>query len=207
MPSLLALGSHCTVPPVGDPPGSVHLSSTERSRVIGEFARILIFVQWVKKMDEKREKELIDHYVDRILELEEDIELVESKISGKGRSALLRVYIYKSTGVTVDDCIRINKRLSRELEYDTDLQEAFTIEVSSPGLDRKLQTRRDFERVVGEVLRLEVSDADDRRRTIRGLLTEVGDDTLLLDPPPDGGGESFRVKLAKVHEGKVEVLL
>ena len=99
------------------------------------------------KLDE--EKKQLDTCIERVLELESDIELVESTLSGKGRSALLRVFIHKPGGVTIDDCARISRRISRELEYDEELQEAYTIEVSSPGLDRKLHTRRDFERVQG----------------------------------------------------------
>ncbi len=166
-------------------------------------------------MELNEEKKRLDRCIERVLELEVDIELVESTVSGKGGAAFLRVFIHKPGGVTVDDCVRINRRLSRELEYDEELQGAYAVEVSSPGLDRKLHTRRDFERVVGEVLQLDVVDEEGKVRTVRGMLTQVDEETLLMEPAPENSGkggrrresEPFRVPLSTVREGKIEVIL
>ena len=152
--------------------------------------------------------------IDRVLELEEDVELVETDLSGSSKSGLLRVYIYTPTGVTVEDCTRVSRRLSREIEHEEELQGSLSIEVSSPGLNRKLRTRRDFVMAIGEVLNLKIEENEGSRAVI-GRLTEVGEDSLLLDPPPAGSGskkkknetEPQRIHLSSVLEGSIEVLM
>ena len=163
-------------------------------------------------MDVNRKQTLVEGCIGRVLEFEDKLELVEATVSGKGGSSLLRVYIYKPSGVTIEDCARVSRRLSRELEHEPGLDEYFNIEVSSPGLDRRLQTRRDFERAVGEVLHLKVKDKQGMR-SVRGRLTEVEEETLLLDLPPEkaGGsktkvsGDPTRVHISSIREGSIEV--
>ena len=157
---------------------------------------------------------LIRDCIDRVLELEEDVELFQTDLSGSSKSGLLRVYIYKATGVTVEDCTRVSRRLSREIEHEEELQGLLSIEVSSPGLGRKLQTRHDFEMVIGEVLKLKI-EKNAGSRSVLGRLTEVGEDSLLLDPIPAGSGskkkkneaEPQRIPLSTVMEGSIEVLM
>ena len=158
---------------------------------------------------------LIRECIDRVLELEEDVELVETDLSGSSKSGLLRVYIYTHTGVTVEDCTRVSRRLSREIEHEEELQGSLSIEVSSPGLDRKLRTRRDFMMAIGEVLNLKIEE-NEGSRAVLGRLTEVGEDSLLLDPPPAGSGskkkkkketEPQRIPLSSILEGSIEVLM
>ncbi len=167
-------------------------------------------------MDVERQQMIIEECVNRVLEPEEDLELVEVALSGRGRTAILRVYIYKPSGVTIEDCVRVNRKLSRELEYKPELESNFSIEVSSPGLDRRLLTRRDYERAVGEILCLMVVGGEGKVRTMRGRLTEVEKETLLLDPPPtkrsgkgkrNPAGDPIRVPLKAIREGKIEIIL
>jgi len=167
-------------------------------------------------VDVDRQQMFIKECVNRVLEPEEDLELVEVAVSGKGRNAILRVYIYKPSGVTIEDCVRVNRRLSRELEYEPELESHFSIEVSSPGLDRRLHTRRDYERAVGEMLCLMVAGGEGEARTVRGRLTEVEEETLLLDPPStkrsgkgkrNPAGDPIRVPLEAIREGKIEIIL
>ena len=163
-------------------------------------------------IDEQRQS-LVESCVALTLELEDEIELVETKVTGRAGSPLVRLVIYAPGGITVDDCARVHRRLSRELEAVDELQKTFSIEVSSPGLDRRLQTRRDFEMAVGEVLRIRVRQ-DDGEETVTGLLTEVNEETLLLDSSPrkgrggdQGQDRPRRVPLGDVVDGRIEVLL
>jgi len=162
-------------------------------------------------VEESKQKTIVEGYVQQVLELEGEVELVESVFSGRNT---VKVFIYRPDGVTIEDCVRINRRLARELEHDEDLPVSLSIEVSSPGLDRRLHSRRDFERVIGEHIRLEVTEEDGTKRTIKGLLTDVTEDDLLFDPleekkrkgGSDGEKGPFRVALARVHEGRIEVV-
>jgi ribosome maturation factor RimP len=156
------------------------------------------------------DQEHIVRCLDRALESEPDVELVEYTVS-RARRPLLRVFLYKPTGITVDDCARINRRLSRELEAEEQLSGRFTVEVSSPGLDRKLVTRRDFERAVGEVVRVRYRHQGSEQEAT-GLLTEVEAGALLLEPPRrgrsgEGAGEPFRVPLEGIMQGTIVVEL
>jgi len=160
-------------------------------------------------------KARIEEHIARALELEDDIEVVETVLPGSSAGGRIAIYIYRPEGVRVEDCARINRRLSRDFEHDPELLGRFSIEVSSPGLDRPLTTRRDFERSVGELLSLEIRGEDEHKtETRRGILTDVRDDHLLLDPPPEGGGgrsdepgKPFRIPLETVREGTIEVVL
>ncbi len=160
-------------------------------------------------------RDRIDGYIRDALADESGLELVETVMSGGSSGGRIRVCIYRPEGVSVEDCARVNRRLRRDLEHDLELNGKFALEVSSPGLDRTLTTRRDFERTVGELMRLEIVHEDGTTRTVRGILTEVGEDDLLLDPPPQKAGpgrkavpgEPFRIPLETVREGTIEIVL
>jgi len=157
----------------------------------------------------------IEAHIANALALEDDIEVVETILPAKAAGGRIAIYIYRTDGVRVEDCARINRRLSRDFEHDPELAGRFAIEVSSPGLDRKLTTRRDFERAVGELLRLVIAGEEEDTTIRHGILTDVGDDYLLLDPSPeDGHGkgagvsrEPFRIPLETVREGTIEIVL
>ena len=78
-------------------------------------------------------------------------ELVDSELAGRGRNAVLRVYIDGPHGVTVDDCAEVSRQLSAILDVEDPFPERYVLEVSSPGLDRPLVRREDFERFVGVI--------------------------------------------------------
>jgi ribosome maturation factor RimP len=97
------------------------------------------------------------------------------------------------------------------LEGEEALAYRYSVEVSSPGLDRKLVTRRDFERSVGEVIRVRYRHQGTEQET-SGRLTEVEEGALLLEPPrrgPSGekAGEPFRVPLEEIVQGTIVIEL
>jgi ribosome maturation factor RimP len=98
-------------------------------------------------------------------------ELVDVKASGSGR--LLRLFIDKPGGVNLDDCAAVSRQVSRVLEVEGVDYER--LEVSSPGLDRRLSKAGDFERFAGSraELRMRTPDAGGRRRFV-GVLRGVG---------------------------------
>ena len=104
-------------------------------------------------------------------------ELVGWERSSKGR--LLRIFIDKPGGVNVDDCANTSRHLSRllaveGLNYDR-------LEVSSPGLDRILQSERDFMRFSGEKAHIRLRVAMNGQRNFTGVLRKVGDGHLELE--------------------------
>ena len=97
-----------------------------------------------------------------------------------GRRGLLRLYIDRQGGVTVDDCQRVSEQIGAFLDVEDPLPGSYVLEVSSPGFDRRLRTLAHFERFSGENAKVELRDALDGRRRFTGKLVGVeGSDVLL----------------------------
>jgi ribosome maturation factor RimP len=110
------------------------------------------------------------------------IEIAEIQVRGAGKSRLLRIYIDKPGGVTHGDCETISQRMSQLLdEQDIMPDESYTLEVSSLGLERKLSSQRDFERVVGQRISLTVRQASEGKEHFEGKLLSVGDGKLQIE--------------------------
>jgi ribosome maturation factor RimP len=97
-----------------------------------------------------------------------------------GRRGLLRLYIDRPEGITVDDCQRVSEQVGALLDVEDPLPGSYVLEVSSPGFDRRLRTLAHFERFNGEPAKVELKDARDGRRNLMGKLAGVeGGDVLL----------------------------
>ncbi len=106
-------------------------------------------------------------------------ELVDWESSPKGR--LVRVFIDKEGGVDVEDCARVSHHLTRlfaveNIDYDR-------LEVSSPGLDRRLSRAEDFSRFAGEEAELRLHNPVDNARRIKGVLRGCEEGAVLLETP------------------------
>jgi ribosome maturation factor RimP len=130
------------------------------------------------------------------------VEIVEVQLRGAGKSRLLRVYIDKPGGVTHGDCELISERLGKLLdEQDAIPGESYTLEVSSPGVDRKLTRPRDFERVVGQKIRVAVRDAVEGYTRFEGKLTGFAEETLEVELAPE---HRVRVPLEQVQKANLK---
>jgi ribosome maturation factor RimP len=98
-----------------------------------------------------------------------------------GRRGLLRLYIDRQGGVTVDDCQRVSEQIGALLDVEDPLPGSYVLEVSSPGFDRRLRTLAHFERFSGENAKVELRDArhDGRRRFTGRIVRVEGSDVLL----------------------------
>ncbi len=101
-------------------------------------------------------------------------------------SALLRVYIDKVSGVTVDDCSKVSYQLSGVLDVENPIDVPYTLEVSSPGLERPLLTAAHFERYVGERVKVRLDRPLDGRRNFVGTVARVHDNTVDLNVEDEG---------------------
>ena len=111
---------------------------------------------------------------------ENAFELVDVEYVKEGGGYILRLYVDKEGGITIDDCETVSRYVSDRLDEDDFIEEAYTLEVSSPGLDRPLKKDRDFERHLGE------------RVTVR----------LFAPIPPDQLPEALRQSLEAQHAGR-----
>lgn len=103
----------------------------------------------------------------------EGIEIVEVELKGTGRNHLLRIYIDKPQGVTHSDCEVVSQKVGDLLDAEDTIPGHYTLEVSSPGVERKLKKPADFERFEGHKVRVvmrESENAERKSRLVEGTL-------------------------------------
>jgi len=127
-------------------------------------------------------KDKIESLAKEVLE-KAGLELIEFKISGQKNDLLIQITADKpSGGISIGECAIINKSLVAAIEQENFLPpEVFSLELSSPGLDRPLVTRRDFMRVKNQELHFWLSEPVAGKREAQGVLIEVGESTLSID--------------------------
>lgn len=107
---------------------------------------------------------------------QQGVEIVDAELLGGGIHRVLRVYIDKSEGVTLDDCEKLSHALDEVLEAENVLDGAYTLEVSSPGVDRKLKKAKDFERVVGQKVKVALKQPIEGSKRVEGVLAAFSND-------------------------------
>ena len=129
-------------------------------------------------------------------------EIVDVEYVPAGGRWTIRVYLDRPGGITLDDCSRFSRRLGDLLEMNQTLPHAYVIEVSSPGIERRLKTSEHFRRFVGRRARIETHEAWEGRRHVEGSIAAATESevTLALD---EGG--SWTVPLAGVRSARLVV--
>lgn len=108
-------------------------------------------------------------------------EFVGCEQVGEGRRALLRLYIDRENGITLDDCTRVSYQVSAVLDVEDPIPGRYTLEVSSPGLDRPLFELAHYQKFIGNRVRVRVCAPIHNRRKFDGILVRVdGNDIHLL---------------------------
>lgn len=97
-----------------------------------------------------------------------------------GKRAQLKVYIEKEAGVDVDDCARVSRQISAVMDVEDPIEAQYTLEVSSPGLDRRLFTLPQFEAFEGEQVRISLKSPYEGRRRFKGQLCGIEDDEVVV---------------------------
>lgn len=123
-----------------------------------------------------------------------DVEYVK-----EGSNWYLRAYIDKPGGIMVDDCEIVSRELSDILDEQDFIDDAYILEVSSPGLGRPLKKEKDFARSIGEEIEIRTYRAIDRQKEFIGVLTAFDKDTITIEYE-DGETQSFdRANIALVR--------
>ena len=108
-------------------------------------------------------------------------QLWELEFMPRSGGGLLRLYIDSPDGISLDDCERVSRVVSEALDAADPIPGHYTLEVSSPGLDRVLRTREHFERFAGERVRLEMMQPIEGRKRFAGRLLCVGESDITLE--------------------------
>jgi len=140
------------------------------------------------------------------------VEVVEVEMWGGGKSRTLRITIDKPEGVTHEDCATVSREVSAILDVEDAVSGAsYTLEVSSPGLDRKLLKAEDYQRFTGSRVKLMTREPINGNRHFEGRLQSFQDDRLVLEvtsgkkpkPGHPQPGKIVEIDLANVEKANV----
>ena len=117
--------------------------------------------------------------------LEDDIERLGCKVwglelFGRRSNQTLRIFIDKNEGISVEDCEKISKHVSKVLDTENDFSQNYMLEVSSPGLDRKFFYNEQYKDYINESLKVTFFDSQNKK-TIKGRLEEADETSIKLE--------------------------
>jgi len=109
------------------------------------------------------------------------VEIYDVEYVKEGADYYLRAYIDKPEGVNINDCETVSRALSDALDKEDFIEEAYILEVSSPGLGRPLKKEKDFARSLGEEVEVRTYRAIDRQKEFIGILKDYDKDTVTIE--------------------------
>jgi len=140
----------------------------------------------------------IERAVQGVLD-QEAVELVDLQYVHEGGRWVLRFFIDKAGGVTLDDCENLSNRIGATLDMTDLLPRSYVLEVSSPGIDRLLRKERDFSRFAGYRVQLWLKTPEAGRRHFVGLLKGLEEGQVALE----FGDQHLRFPLERVEEARL----
>ncbi|HET7903079.1 MAG TPA: ribosome maturation factor RimP [Candidatus Eisenbacteria bacterium] len=131
---------------------------------------------------------------------EEAFTLWDLEVAGQSGRTVLRVYVDRQPGVTLDECAYWSRKLARWLEEANLLRGAYVLEVGSPGIERALTRPEHYARFVGSRVEVRLHDPKEGRRTFRGELRAAGESSIVVEDPEAG---TVSIPLASVRRSHV----
>jgi ribosome maturation factor RimP len=130
-------------------------------------------------------------------------ELVRIRLMG-GKTKTLQIMAERPEGgIEVDDCARISTAVSATLDVEDPIEDAYTLEVSSPGIDRPLTRLKDFDVWSGHEARIETTDLIDGRRRFKGVLQGIDGDEVLIEIEDQGEEMTIGLKFDWLSDAKL----
>lgn len=137
-----------------------------------------------------RIEETVLEMSDRLAE-KMNFSVVDAEYKKEDGQQILRVYIDKDGGVDLDDCEKFSRALEEQLDAEDPIEEAYSLEVSSPGLDRQLKKEREFLHYIGRRVEVKLYKETDGRKEFDGILKEYKEKTAYIESE----GETIEVSL------------
>lgn len=109
------------------------------------------------------------------------LELFDVEYVKEGAHWFLRIYIDKEGGVDIDDCAAISQRVSEVLDKENIISQAYMLEVSSPGIERPLRKKEDYEKYAGELVSVNSTEQIEGYSRFTGILKGLIDDKVILE--------------------------
>src|SRR5947209_7127241 len=118
--------------------------------------------------------------------LDHGLELVHAEVAGPEGKPIVRVFIDKPGGVTHEDCSEVSLHLGTILDVEDFIHSSYTLEVSSPGLERGLYKLADFERFAGRLAKVKIRQPLNGQRNFRGRIVGVEGDQIVFEDKTSG---------------------
>ena len=128
-----------------------------------------------RELYEQKTEQLLQPIVD-----EYGFELVDVEYVKEAGTWYLRGYIDKPGGISIDDCEKVSRRLSDLLDQEDFIEDAYIMEVSSPGLGRPLKKEKDFRRSLGEEVEIRTYRMIDKQKEFTGILKDYDENTVTI---------------------------
>jgi len=149
-----------------------------------------------KGVERDRVRQLVEHVVES-----QGYELVEFELKGGGKNSVMRVFIDKPAGISHQDCELVSEQLGTVLDVEDLIPFSYTLEVSSPGLDRKLVKDSDYTRFAGKLAKVQTRVPLQNQKTFRGRLRGLQGSNVLLETPKGG---LMEIPLDVIQESRLE---
>ena len=133
---------------------------------------------------------------------EHGLEHVHTEVGVLGRNAAVRIFIDKPGGVTHADCSSVSHNVGTVLDVEDWVNSAYTLEVSSPGLERGLYKREDYERFAGHLAKMKSREAINGQRNFKGRIVGVEGEQVVFDDNTSG---RVKVPVASVVKANLEI--
>jgi len=146
-----------------------------------------------ERVQELAERVAIDH----------GLELVHAEVAGPENKPIVRIFIDKPQGVTHEDCSEVSTHLGTILDVEDFIHASYTLEVSSPGLERGLYKRADFERFAGSEAVITLKKPLDGRKSYRGILHAPEGETIGLEFEGKEGAAMLDFTLADIDKARL----
>lgn len=132
---------------------------------------------------------------------EKDLELVDVLFRREGGGWVLRLVIDNENGVTLDHCTAISREISQLLDIEDVIEQAYNLEVSSPGLDRPLKSLNDFQRFAGRKAKVTTREPIDGNHVFIGKIVRVDDQSIIIEV----GQQELCIPYEEVAKARLEV--
>lgn len=131
---------------------------------------------------------------------QESAEIVDVRYAKEGPKWVLRVYLDKTGGITLDDCAHFSERIGSYLETESAIDRSYVLEVSSPGLDRVIKKEKDFKRFAGKAVKVRLKAPEAGQRNFSGVLAGFEDGKVVID----AAGQRLSFPLQAVDEARLD---
>ena len=118
--------------------------------------------------------------------IDHGLELVHAEVAGPENKPLVRIFIDKPDGVTHQDCSEVSLHVGTILDVEDFIHASYTLEVSSPGIERGLYKPQDYERFAGSLAKLKTRKPINGQRNFRGQVVGIEGDNVLFDDRTNG---------------------